>query len=187
MAAYRQMDAETAALRAETGLHCPPGCGRCCENPQIEATPLEMLPVALTLIGRGEATYWLEQVDLHSNCVFYEASLTTPGHGRCRMYDWRPSLCRLFGYAAVNGKGGEPVLAACSWHEVVMPEQLAGVRDAIAIGLPIPKFSDWQARIASLDPHWGYQQMPINQALRVALERVGLTLAYQQASPEPLD
>ncbi|MBD2259012.1 YkgJ family cysteine cluster protein [Pseudanabaena sp. FACHB-2040] len=176
------MDTETAALRAETGLHCPPGCGRCCENPQIEATPLEMLPAALELIQRGEAEYWLAQAGLLSNCAFYEASPTVPGHGRCQMYDWRPSLCRLFGYAAANGKGGEPVLAACSWHEAVMPEILGGVRDAIATGFPIPKFSDWQARIASFDPYWGYQRMPINQALQVALERAGLALAYEQES-----
>jgi uncharacterized protein len=183
LAAYRQMEAETVALGAETGLHCPPGCGRCCDNPNIEATPLEMLPMALALIRQGEVDYWLDQADSHNNCVFYQPDPAAPGNGRCLKYEWRPSLCRLFGYAAVQDKGGDPVLAACSWHEAIMPERLERVRAAIASGLPIPKFSDWQARIASLDPHWGYQHLPINQALRVALERVGLALAYQQTSP----
>jgi len=35
---YRELDVQIAKFQATTGLHCPPGCGQCCENPEVEAT-----------------------------------------------------------------------------------------------------------------------------------------------------
>lgn len=182
---HHQIDAQTAAFRAATGLGCPTGCGRCCDNPQIEATPLEMLPMALALIHQGEAAAWLERVRRQAplgTCVFYQADPAISGNGHCQKYTWRPLLCRLFGYAAVTDKQGLPVLSACSRLGEQRPEQLAAVQGAIATGCPVPKFADWQVRLTQLDPYWGHQHLPINQALMVALERVGLALAYQNQS-----
>lgn len=182
--AYAQIDADTAVFQSETGLHCPPGCGRCCDNPHIESTPLEMLPMAVELVQRGEHLAWLERIELASSntCVCYKRSPAVSGNGSCEMYAWRPSLCRLFGFAATQDKAGNPVLASCSHHKAVMPDTLAAAQAAVAKGLSITQFGHWQARIANIDPSWGYQRMPINQALQVALERVSLTLAYQSAT-----
>ncbi|HEY9877225.1 MAG TPA: YkgJ family cysteine cluster protein [Leptolyngbyaceae cyanobacterium] len=189
LSAYAQMDAEANVVQAKTGLHCPSGCGRCCDNPHIEATPLEMLPMAAELVHRGEHLAWLEEIKLGASsgvCVCYKPNPNIPGNGRCRMYDWRPSLCRLFGFAATHDKAGNPILAHCSHHKAVMPETLATVQAAVAKGLPIPQFAHWQAQVANIDLHWGYQRMPINQALQVALERVSLIAAYQSAvEPDP--
>lgn len=175
--AYAQIDAETTAVQAETGLHCPEGCGRCCENPHIETTPLEMLPMALEIFRRGEHIAWLERVSLAAPpgiCVCYETDPYVSGNGRCQLYAWRPSLCRLFGFAATRDKDGNATLASCAHHKAVMPDTLAAVQTSLANGLSIPQFAHWQTQLASIDPHWGYQRMPINQALQVALERIGL-------------
>lgn len=179
---YRELDAQIAKFQAATGLHCPPGCGQCCENPEVEATPLEMVPMALELIRRGEAMRWVERVaatERPGQCVFYQADEQTPGNGRCQMYLWRPTLCRLFAFAAVTDKSGQPKLATCAKHKALFPGDVAMADVAIANGFPVPLFADWQTQIANVDPHWGYQRMPINQALRIAIERVSLSLAYE--------
>ncbi|MGP1385637.1 MAG: YkgJ family cysteine cluster protein [Thainema sp.] len=183
---YQDVNAQIASFQAATGLQCPPGCGQCCENPEVESSPLEMVPMALELIRRGDAAAWLEQADIAgvpSRCVFYQPDEHVAGNGRCQMYMWRPSICRLFGFAAVTDKLGTPKLAACFKHKQVYPDQVAMAQVAIANGLPVPQFADWQTQIANVDPHWGYQRMPINQALKIAIERVSLSLAYETQSP----
>jgi hypothetical protein len=141
-----------------------------------------MVPMALALIRRGEAAMWIERVvsaGAPSQCVFYQPDEEMPGNGRCQMYLWRPTLCRLFGFAAVMDKSGQPRLAACAKHKQLFSRDVAMADVAIANGFPIPRFGDWQTQIANLDPYWGHQQMPINQALRVALEHLSLSLAYE--------
>lgn len=184
---YQHIDKQTADFRAATQLACPSGCGRCCETPEIEVTPLEMLPAALELIRREEAAQRLTQLRAlgsSSLCSFYEADPTTSGYGRCQMYPWRPALCRLFGYAANRDKRGNPVLSPCAGHEIAMPEVFDQAQAAIANGLPAPLFADWQTQISGIDPSWGTERMPINQALRIALERLGLAMSYQAAPLE---
>lgn len=178
-AAYAGLDAEIAAFQAETGLECPSGCGQCCENPTVDATPLELLPLVLELFRRGETTLWLERARALGSpgvCAFYQPDPVVPGNGRCRAYAWRPSLCRLFGFAAVRTKTGRPELAACARHKTACPSAVDRARAAIAAGVPVPTFADFATQVAALDPSWGGDRLPINEALQVAIERVGLWL-----------
>lgn len=178
---YRQIDQQTHAFQAETQLHCPTGCGRCCENPHVEATPLEMVPLAVELFRQGEAVKWLESTEVNetNTCLFYEPDLLTPGNGRCQIYPWRPSICRLFGYATVTDRDGQPRFAACMRHKADIPEVVATIQEAIAQGLPAPSFATSQ-QIAHLAPHLGAEQMPVHQALNVALRWVGLNFQMEQ-------
>lgn len=175
-AIFAQIDRQTAVVQAATGLHCPAGCGRCCENPEVETTVLEMVPLALELWQRGEALAWLDQAQAVENrgpCVFYQPDPFVPGNGRCSMYEFRPSICRLFAFATVTNKQGKPELAACIRHKEVMPEIVAQTKAAIADGLPAPNFAEISMQLAMLDPV-GIERFPINQALTMALQRVGL-------------
>lgn len=175
-AIFAQIDRQTAVVQAATGLHCPAGCGRCCENPEVETTVLEMIPLALELWQRGEALAWLDQAQAVENrgpCVFYQPDPFVPGNGRCSMYEFRPSICRLFAFATVTNKQGKPELAACIRHKEVMPEIVAQTKAAIADGLPAPNFGEISMQLAMLDPS-GIERFPINQALTMALQRVGL-------------
>ena len=178
---YGELDDEIATFQAATGLHCPPGCGQCCQHPEVEATPLEMLPLALELSRQGEAMAWharLTAIAGLSPCVLYQPDQHIPGNGRCQMYEWRPTVCRLFGFAAVKDKFGQSHLAVCARHKQSCPEAVAHATAAIAQQVPIPHFADWQMAIAQIDPAWGYERLPINDALKVAIERVSLGLAY---------
>jgi len=142
-AVYQNLDAQIASFQTATGLHCPEGCGQCCENPEIEATPLEMLPLAAELLRRGDARQWLDKAhraDHSGQCVFYRPDPLISGHGRCHLYLWRPVLCCLFGFAALPDKQGVPRLAICRQHKATMPETVAMSQVAIADGLPVVQF-----------------------------------------------
>ncbi len=181
---YTQIDQAIATVQAATGLFCPEGCGQCCENPNVEATPLELLPLALELFRRGEVECWLEKaqtVNYSGCCVFYRPDSTIPGNGRCQVYPWRPSVCRLFGFATVTTKHGHPELAVCLRHKSTSPEAAAAAQEAIAQGLPAPNFAEVTQQIANLNPYLGTERLPINQALQVAIERVGLYLQMSQS------
>lgn len=195
MESYGQIDQQIADFQAATQLHCPSGCGWCCENPTVEATPLEMLPLALELFRRGEADQWLARAtqiyqaggNATGVCVFYRPDPLVEGNGRCQVYQWRPSICRLFGFATVTSKVGQPELAACVRHKALLPDIVAATQEAIAQGLPAPSFAQLSQQVANIDPYLGRQQMPINQALKIALERVGLSLQMNQQALEESD
>ncbi|MCS6793644.1 MAG: YkgJ family cysteine cluster protein [Oscillatoriaceae bacterium SKYG93] len=181
---YRQIDEQTAALQAATGLQCPSGCGQCCENPDVEATPLEVLPLALELFRRGEALMWLERLEESGNsiCVFYRPDPVIKGNGRCSMYSWRPTICRLFGFATVKNKQGQLELAACIRHKQIMPEVVCQTQEAIANGFLAPNFSDFSIAIAAIDPYLGRARMSINQAVAMAIKRVGLMFQLAESA-----
>jgi Fe-S-cluster containining protein len=191
MAVYAQIDQATTAFQIATGIHCPSGCGQCCESPNVEATPLEMLPLALELFRTGDVDLWLEQVAATNEagpCVFYKPDPLIPGNGRCQKYPWRPSVCRLFGFAAVSRKNGIPELAACIRHKQLMPELVDAARAMLLEQsrstdsqsqpslTPVPGFAEYSQLVTNLDPTWGTERMPINRALKIALERVGVVM-----------
>ena len=51
---YRLLDKHIAQLQSDTGMHCPTGCGQCCKKPDIEASPVEFLPLALSWLDEGK-------------------------------------------------------------------------------------------------------------------------------------
>lgn len=121
---YEEIDNQTAALRAITELRCPPGCGMCCSSTTVEATVLEMLPVARELLHRREAVALLERfgvADDEGPCVFYQPERSVRGEGCCGIYLLRPSVCRLFGYGAAEDKCGITQLAVCTVMNEVIP------------------------------------------------------------------
>src|SRR5262245_9757331 len=111
-----EIDAGTSSFARRSGLACPNGCGHCCENPQVETTVLEALPLAYWLLTRPEG------VDLASEelsairaegerrrCIFYKPTAgSDPTLGRCTVYEERPGLCRLFGFAARLNRNSRP-------------------------------------------------------------------------------
>jgi uncharacterized protein len=179
MDSYAQIDRLTDVFLSTTQLHCPVGCGWCCSSPDVEATPLEMLPLAVELFRRKEAELWLERLREEketSTCLFYHPDRLVSGNGRCEVYQWRPTICRLFGWSTVTNKSGQPELLACSRHKAMMPKLVERATDAIANGWEAPNLVALSQQVTNIDPDLGRQRMPINQALRVALERVGIEL-----------
>jgi len=172
---YAESDRQIETFQTASGLQCPHGCGKCCENPQVETTPLEVLPLAWQLIQENKAEYWLNQAAIANFagvCIFYQPDPLVAGNGRCGVYAHRPSLCRLFGFGTVTNKHNQPELAACKIHKQTMPTVLASVQPVLA-----PNFADFSMQLRNLQPEQS-DLVPINRAVAIAINKVGLILEY---------
>ncbi len=178
---YSEMDRQTAEFREATGLYCIPGCGQCCESASPEVMVIELLPVAEELFSRGEARPWLERVASvrgAERCVFFQPAPLIPGKGRCLLYLFRPSVCRLFPFAASKNKHGKFELVMCHPLKRERPLSVKAAQEALSEGLAVPSFDSFSIKVAALEPSFGKWRLPINQALRLALERYGLTVQH---------
>jgi Fe-S-cluster containining protein len=174
---YQEIDQKTAHLQLAVGLHCPSLCGACCDTSEVEATVLEALPLAEEIYQRKEqeaVLFTLEerrnQVDFR--CVLYRANAGVPGTGGCPYYEFRPLVCRLFGFAFRRNKFGNLELSTCKIIRERTPEAVHRAEIGIYVGLDVPVYQDSFMRIASMDSGIGYRRLSINLALKEALERL---------------
>lgn len=175
---YRDLDLAVARFAARTGLVCPRGCGHCCLSEEVEATVLECIPLAFELFRTFQAELILQRLLENGDerrCILYRSDYTEAGLWGCSQYRHRAVVCRLFGFAGNRDRHGTPQLAMCR----VMKEQpvpVAAVVPAVGEDAAMPLFSDAGLRITSLHPGLGTARMPINSALREALQKVGMVL-----------
>ena len=182
---YSEMDRQTAEFRTATGLRCLPGCGQCCESSMPEVTVLELLPAAQELFSRREAQQWLERIaSIRENerCVFYQPDPLIPGNGHCDLYILRPSVCRLFGFAMIKNKDGNPELLTCRRQKKEDPSSVKAAQEAISRGMAVPSFDYFFFQIATFEHSLGRHRLPINRALHLALERYGLKVQLMEAN-----
>jgi uncharacterized protein len=182
---YSEMDRRTSEFQSRTGLRCSPGCGQCCESATPEATVIELLPAAEELFSRGEAQQWLERIASvreTERCVFFQPDPLIPGNGHCDLYILRPSVCRLFGFAVIKNKDGNPELMTCRRQKKENPFSVKAAQEAISSGMSVPSFDYFFFPIATFEHSLGRHRLPINQALQLALERYGLTIQLMEAN-----
>jgi Fe-S-cluster containining protein len=175
---YAQIDKSVAEFQLKSGLRCPKGCGACCSSAHVEVTVLEMLPVACEILRQGEAVVWLKRLASQENpgrCRLYLADPGEAAAGHCGFYKWRPVLCRLFGFAAIRNRIGEKILSVCKQIKQTDPQ---GASAAVHMVAQAPCFVHCGTQVYALDPVLGQALLPINTALRHAIERVGLHLSF---------
>ena len=173
---YREYDQCVLSFQVATGIRCPDMCGTCCQGLAVEATVLECLPLAYEIFNQGkEESIHLaiegktELGDL--SCVLYCPDEDLPGNERCAYYEYRPLVCRLFGFAAQRNKKGEKELCLC--RVAKKAESAKSNATEADTYLPLaPVFHDAFMRIASLHPELGPRLLPINMALKQSLEYI---------------
>ena len=184
---FRHLDKEIATFQEASGLRCLSGCGKCCFNAKIEATPLEFLPYALALFREGQAEQVWEDLKTNSrpSCAMLRPMLASTDAGFCTQYEYRGMVCRLFGYSAMRNKHGERALYTCKLVKENQPQTFAEAEQAIKGTLNVPVVSDWYRRLSAIDSNLGGKLFPINQAITVALEEVMHYYAYRKP-PRPM-
>lgn len=185
-ARFEAIDREVDALVAATGLACPPGCGACCLSPEVEAAPEELALLAQEWVRRGEALALLERLatletEGRRQCALYRPSSEDGRQGRCGAYAWRPLVCRLFGFAARHDRRGRTELVVCAVMSSAAPETTAAAARQVAAGTPAPLFGDHAHGLIADFGGRGTERLPINQALRQALERALLSARLSAA------
>jgi Fe-S-cluster containining protein len=173
---YREYDRHIRSFQMATGIRCPDRCGMCCQSRAVEATVLECLPLAYEVFNQAKEEEILMAIEEKTDrgdlsCVLYAPDQGLPGNGRCTYYEYRPLVCRLFGFAAQRDKFGEQALCLCG---VVKKGDPAKSIAAQTVSRPahVPVFQDSFMKIASLHPGLGPRLLPINMALKQSLEYV---------------
>lgn len=175
---YQELDFKIEKFKRETGLDCIRGCGECCaiESRRIEVSLVELIPLSLHLWEVGKAEGYLkkmERVNEEGPCIFYRRNPPKREEGCCSIYPWRPLICRLFGFSAVENKYGQPMAVLCSVLKRSRPEVVKEIELRIQKGLEVPINSYYAKRITLLYPAYGKERFPINEAIKKALERAG--------------
>jgi hypothetical protein len=88
----------------------------------------------------------------------------------------------LFGYAANRDKHGNLRLATCKVIKENQEENYLSTQKAISEGMYVPVFTDYYMQLGQIDFQLGTKVMPINKALKMALEEV---LQYYTYRPIP--
>jgi uncharacterized protein len=176
----KALDAEIQTFQDWSHLHCKFGCGKCCFKPDIEATPLEFLPFAIEKCKVGEAHAWLDRLDNLDNeqiCVILNP--TQSGTGLCSEYPYRGLICRLFGYSARTNKYEEKELVTCSIIKTEQQSNFEIAQQKIKSEGKIPAMTDYYLKLHYIDPNLANDFMPINKAIKRALELVLQYFAYR--------
>jgi hypothetical protein len=181
-ALFHQLDSEIATFTATSKLHCEAGCGRCCTNPEVEASPLEFLPWAFHLFLEGDAEKVLAKLNVKTSpiCHIYKPiSLLESHNGKCSNYLYRGLICRLFGSGASTDKYGKLRLVTCKVIKEAQSENYDLTTEAITKGLYVPIFTDYYMNLSQIDFNMGNIIVPINEALKRAIEEVLQYYAYR--------
>ena len=173
-AVYGEIAETFSAYQQQYGLNCRSGCGECCLQPTIEATVLEMIPLALHLFDQGKAEQTLTQLEELTEpqgCFFYQKLSFDGKQGQCSVYQQRPSICRLFGAAGYRDKQGKTSLSVCKVIKADQPQPYQDTLIAMQSDPP-PMMITAKEQVNELDYELGKQHLPINEALKQALEKV---------------
>ncbi|MDQ3536000.1 MAG: YkgJ family cysteine cluster protein [Bacteroidota bacterium] len=178
---FEALDQEISRFQQETGLGCISGCGACCKKPDIEATVLEFLPLAYHLFKTGKDIDVLEKLEKINNappCTFFSTLLPSYQSGLCTIYLHRGLICRLFGFSATKDKEGRPVLATCKIIKTELSEKYKTAVQSIEEGGFVPIMNQYYMKLLAIDLDLGNRFYPINEAIRIAIEKVSLSCAY---------
>ena len=181
-ALFDRLEIQIKAFQSDTQLHCKAGCGKCCSTPNIEASPLEFLPWAFHLFLNHKAEETLKELTATTskNCFLYRSLSILEYHkGSCSNYRYRGLICRLFGYGATTDKFGKLRLATCKIIKEEQHNNFNKAEVAINNGANIPIFANYYMRLAQIDLRMGVNLLPINEALKIAIEEVLHYYAYR--------
>lgn len=179
---YARLDEEIKVFRQTSGIFCVGGCGKCCTKPDIEASPLEFLPLAFHWFLNGQAEEMLQRLSAESSsiCTLYAPlSLAEMQKGSCGSYIHRGLVCRLFGYSANRDKLGQLRMVTCKVIKEGQPENMQRANELLAQKDAVPVFTDYYKRLIQIDFKLANQFLPINEAIREALETVLHYYAYR--------
>jgi Fe-S-cluster containining protein len=180
---FQELEEESKQFHAEAGMGCVAGCGFCCANPEVPATPLEFLPLAFDLYEKGLAEEMANQLaveDKPGNCIIYRSTKEDDTKGLCGNYPSRGLICRLFGASARKTKYGLKDIITCKILKAERPGVFESATARINAGLEIPIATAYYTRLKDVDEALT-NQYPINQAILMALELVLRFKFYEEA------
>jgi Fe-S-cluster containining protein len=184
---FEELDQEIKSFVDASKLTCISGCGFCCSNPKVSASVLEFLPMAFDLYEKGKAEKalnLLDQTNEDDACIIYK-SFSEDGHsGFCSDYQNRGMICRLFGSSARKNKDGIKEIITCKKIKTEKKDLYDTAVEAIKSEMPVPSSTDAYRKINNIDFMLTERQLPINKAIKEAIESV-ITYKFYTENQEP--
>ncbi|MFC5626654.1 YkgJ family cysteine cluster protein [Algoriphagus winogradskyi] len=183
---FGELESETKQFVSESGLGCVSGCGFCCANPKVPASPLEFLPLAFDLYAKGLAESTLESLDSleeGASCVIYRPQSADGKQGFCGNHSKRGMICRLFAASARKTKYGKKDLIICKVLKEEKTAEFQNTSERINMDMEIPLATAFYSRLDEIDQSL-CQQFTINEAIAFALE---LVLRYKFYEEQEVD
>ena len=180
---FLKVDEDSKRFKKMTGIYCPDMCGICCIEADVETTVIEMMPLAVELWENGEAEQWMEAIDKEERsgmCVFFKRDPAVLENGRCAVYEFRPLICRLFGFFTVKDKNGDYVYGGCKEIKKKYPKNYQKAIKLIAEGFHSLNVTDYSIRISSIGTELSREMFPINISAKRALEKIGFEIQKKQ-------
>jgi len=170
-------DEKINEFQSKTSLFCPPECGRCCATSEnVEATRDEMKALALKLIEQGLGESFVGKLEKeylengNMKCAFYHSIDEKSGKGTCTVYEYRPAMCRLFGFSGRESKDGtkKKEFVGC---EHMDREDVARAKLYVANGEVDVPIASHEARAMRSEAGADETLLPINVAAYEALTK----------------
>ena len=173
---FRELDEHIALMTSETGMRCIHLCNACCRKTDIEASPIEFIPLAASLYESGKVDEFLAKLDQSDEtgyCILFSPEAWKEGNWGCLDYEKRGLICRLFGFGYRFNREGIPELVTCKVMKENCPNAVAKARQSgIATPDKVPIFRNYSMQLFSIDPDLAIHQFPINKAIRIAIEKL---------------
>jgi len=172
---YKDFDERITGLQSATGMRCPADCSDCCREKHVEATVLELLPLAKEIYLRKEEDALMAAIlkKLEAQdpvCVLLRNVTQDGNNGHCGYYEFRPLVCRLFGFASRRNKSGHIELMTCRIIKEGKQEEVRKAETVLSHGFKLPVYQDAFMSMSSMKPGIGTRRLPINMALKEAIE-----------------
>ena len=173
---YNELEEHLEKITSHTKMECQHLCNVCCDKIGIEASPIEFIPLAAYLYETEKIDEFLNRLDESDKtgyCVLFSREAWRYGEWACLQYKKRGLICRLFGYGYRLNREGIPELVTCKVLKEIFPDKVSNARQ-LGIERPdlVPLFSNYFMQLYSIDPNLGTTLMPINQAIRTAIEKL---------------
>ena len=185
---FKELDEHIELTTSKTGMKCVHLCNSCCRKTDIEASPIEFIPLAAWLYESNKIDEFmirLNKSDETGYCPLFNPEAWKTGNWGCGNYEKRGLICRLFGFGYRQNREGLPELVTCKVMKETCPEAVAYARQSgIETPEEVPLFRNYFMRLYSVDPDLSIQQMPINKAIRAAIEKLYFHYAHRAENEE---
>ena len=180
---YNELDKDIQNFKFLTGLNCISRCGFCCYSQKVETTILSVYPLANSLFQKNLGEYFIEKIELKKDktCVFFQLFDDSIGFGgNCGEYEFRPLICRLFGFSGILNKNNEPIYSPCKIIKNHMTQENLNRLSGFVQSIKIPIMRNYSLRLSQISPLLTQKEYPINEAIKIALEKIGYWFQFSK-------
>lgn len=149
---YQEIERETEAFQDAFNVHCPGGCGTCCERfiPDLSVAEASLVAAYLMLVKEDKRPLDRilgDETKESTACPLYDPD--TMFH--CTVYPVRGMICRLFGACPSEDKGGHPVFRRCKYHPDPGSPAVITAADFVASSIDVPTMQRFAMRFSAVD------------------------------------